>query len=131
MEFIKEEREDMKIEERFRVKHEDTETHTVIKLEFIKEDVKIEDTFRVKHEDTEEQTDLKEESEELNEIHSKNQSAVRKNRLTQHATDQEIESTIQRWLQLAPDRDGGRRERLRKKEAQIGSLSPTHAHSDV
>ncbi|XDV28631.1 hypothetical protein PO909_031864 [Leuciscus waleckii] len=57
--------------------------------------------------------------------------AVRKNRLTQHATDQEIESTIQRWLQLAPDRDGGRRERLRKKEAQIGSLSPTHAHSDV
>ncbi|XP_026094305.1 uncharacterized protein LOC113066597 isoform X2 [Carassius auratus] len=57
--------------------------------------------------------------------------AVRKNRLTQHATDQEIESTIQRWLQLAPDRDGGRRERLRKKEAQIGSLSPTHTHSDV
>lgn len=56
---------------------------------------------------------------------------MRKNRLTQHATDQEIESTIQRWLQLAPDQDGGRRERLRKKEAQIGSLSPTHAHSDV
>ncbi|KAF4114181.1 hypothetical protein G5714_004404 [Onychostoma macrolepis] len=38
------------------------------------EDVKIEETFRVKHEDTEEQTDrmpLKEESQELNEIEEK------------------------------------------------------------
>ncbi len=55
--FIKEEREDMKIEETFRVKHEDTETQT--KMVFIKEeseDMKIEETFRVKHEDTEEQT---------------------------------------------------------------------------
>ncbi len=54
---IKEEREDMKIEETFRVKHEDTEEQT--KMVFIKEereDMKIEETFRVKHEDTEEQT---------------------------------------------------------------------------
>ncbi|XP_073689437.1 uncharacterized protein [Garra rufa] len=61
----------MKIEETFRVKHEDTEEQT--KMDFIKEeseDAKIEETFRVKQEDTEEQTDLmtlKEESQELNE----------------------------------------------------------------
>ncbi len=57
MMFIKEESEDMKIEETFRVKHEDTETQT--KMMFIKEeseDMKIEEAFRVKHEDTEEQT---------------------------------------------------------------------------
>ncbi len=57
MAFIKEESEDMKIEDTFRVKHEDTEEQT--KMAFIKEeseDMKIEDTFRVKHEDTEEQT---------------------------------------------------------------------------
>ncbi len=49
----------MKIEETFRVKHEDTETQT--KMEFIKEDcedVKIEETFRVKHEDAETQTKM-------------------------------------------------------------------------
>ncbi len=57
MVFIKEEREDMKIEETFRVKHEDNEEQT--KMVFIKEeseDMKIEEAFRVKHEDTEEQT---------------------------------------------------------------------------
>ncbi len=44
----------MKIEEAFRVKHEDTETQT--KMCLLKrrvEDMKIEETFRVKHEDTE------------------------------------------------------------------------------
>ncbi|XP_050956497.1 uncharacterized protein LOC127157309 [Labeo rohita] len=60
----------MKIEETFRVKHEDTEEQTAFgvkhketeeqtKMPFIKEeseDMKIEETFRVKHEDTEEQT---------------------------------------------------------------------------
>ncbi len=49
----------MKIEEAFRVKHEDTETQT--KMAFIKEeseDMKIEETFRVKHEDTETQTKM-------------------------------------------------------------------------
>ncbi|XP_073693966.1 uncharacterized protein [Garra rufa] len=59
MAFIKEESEDLKIEEAFRVKHEDTEEQT--KTVFIKkesEDMKTEETFRVKHEDTEEQTDL-------------------------------------------------------------------------
>ncbi len=57
--FIKEESEDMKIEETFRVKHEDTETQT--KMVFIKEeseDMKIEEAFRVKHEDTETQTKM-------------------------------------------------------------------------
>ncbi len=47
----------MKIEETFRVKHEDTEEQT--KMVFIKEeseDMKIEETFRVKREDTEERT---------------------------------------------------------------------------
>ncbi len=66
---IKEESEDMKIEETFRVKHEDTEEQT--KMVFIKEeseDMKIEETFRVKQEDTEEQTKMvfiKEESEDM------------------------------------------------------------------
>ncbi len=45
--FIKEESEDMKIEETFRVKHEDTETQT--KMLFIKEeseDMKIEESIQ-------------------------------------------------------------------------------------
>ncbi len=49
----------MKIEEAFRVKHEDTETQT--KMVFIKEeseDMKIEEAFRVNHEDTETQTKM-------------------------------------------------------------------------
>ncbi len=57
MVFIKEESEDMKIEEAFRVKHEDTEEQT--KMVFVKEeseDMKIEEAFRVKQEDAEEQT---------------------------------------------------------------------------
>ncbi|KAL0149111.1 hypothetical protein M9458_055543, partial [Cirrhinus mrigala] len=57
MVFIKEESEDMRIEETFRVKQEDTEEQT--NMVFIKkesEDMKIEKAFRVKHEDTEEQT---------------------------------------------------------------------------
>ncbi|XP_067284444.1 chemotaxis regulatory protein ChePep-like isoform X1 [Pseudorasbora parva] len=80
MEFIKEESEEMKIEETFSVKQEeilevigvkqeDTEEQTKIML--IKEeseDMKIEETSRVKHEDTEEQTKMvfiKEESEDM------------------------------------------------------------------
>jgi len=57
MMFIKDESEDMKIEEVFSVKQEETEEQT--KMVFIKEeseDMKIEETFRVKHEETEEQT---------------------------------------------------------------------------
>ncbi|KAL1250681.1 hypothetical protein QQF64_018477, partial [Cirrhinus molitorella] len=57
MAFIKEESEDMKIEEAFSCKHEDTEGKT--KMAFIKEESEeeeIEETLRVKHEDTEEQT---------------------------------------------------------------------------
>ncbi|XP_016309203.1 zinc finger and SCAN domain-containing protein 31-like [Sinocyclocheilus anshuiensis] len=75
MAFIKEESEDMKIEEAFSVKHEDTETQTeMVFIEKESEDMKIEETFRVKDEDTEEQTDLmvlKEESEVLAEMEVK------------------------------------------------------------
>ncbi|XP_065104072.1 uncharacterized protein [Paramisgurnus dabryanus] len=39
--------------------------------------------------------------------------AVRKNKLTATATDQEVEHWTKRWLQLAKDRDGGRRARER------------------
>ncbi|XP_068076324.1 uncharacterized protein [Danio rerio] len=77
MAFIKEESEDVKIEETFTVKQEDleeqtgsvrtqrktpaeaTDLHTVIKMAFIKEeseDVEIEETFTVKQEDLQEQT---------------------------------------------------------------------------
>ncbi|XDV25451.1 hypothetical protein PO909_029367 [Leuciscus waleckii] len=55
--FIKEESEEMKIEETLRMKQEDTEEQT--KMSFIKEEseeMKIEDTLRMKHEDTGEQT---------------------------------------------------------------------------
>ncbi len=49
----------MKIEEAFRVKHEDTETQTkMVFIEEESEDMKIEETFRVKHEDTETQTKM-------------------------------------------------------------------------
>ncbi|XP_048010172.1 uncharacterized protein si:dkey-242h9.3 isoform X2 [Megalobrama amblycephala] len=44
--------------------------------------------------------------------------AVRRNRLTSVATEKDIDSTIKRWLYLAPDRDGGRRERMKRKECQ-------------
>jgi len=57
MAFLKEESGDIRIEETFIVKQEDTEEQT--KMAFIKEEsenMKIEETFRVKHEDTEEQT---------------------------------------------------------------------------
>ncbi|KAL1276151.1 hypothetical protein QQF64_035774, partial [Cirrhinus molitorella] len=105
MAFNKEESEDMKIEEKFRVKHEDTEEQTDLMplkeesqdslysesvhpkhefsrwqvMAFIKEEseeMRIEETFRIKHEDIEEQTDLmllKKESEELNEMEDKDQ----------------------------------------------------------
>ncbi len=56
--FIKEESEDMKIEETFRVKHEDTEEQT--EMAFIKEeseDFRIEEVFSLKQ-DTEEQTKM-------------------------------------------------------------------------
>ncbi len=57
MAFIKNESEDMRIEEAFRVKHEYTNKQTNIM--FFKEeseDMRIEEAFRVKHEDTEKQT---------------------------------------------------------------------------
>ncbi|KAL1268469.1 hypothetical protein QQF64_033832, partial [Cirrhinus molitorella] len=57
MVFIKEESEDMKIEETFRIKHEDTEEQrTIVFIKEESEDMKFEEAFRVKHEDTEEQT---------------------------------------------------------------------------
>uniref|UniRef100_A0A672GHG3 DUF4806 domain-containing protein n=1 Tax=Salarias fasciatus TaxID=181472 RepID=A0A672GHG3_SALFA len=42
---------------------------------------------------------------------------VRNNQLTATATDQEVEAFIKRWLHLAGDRDGGRREREEKRRA--------------
>ncbi len=56
--FIKEESEDMKIEETFRVNHEETETQTKMFIKEESEDMKIEEAFRVKHEDTETQTKM-------------------------------------------------------------------------
>lgn len=41
--------------------------------------------------------------------------AVRREYLTLAATEKEIDSTIKIWIHLAPDRDGGRRERMKKK----------------
>lgn len=41
--------------------------------------------------------------------------AVRRNRLTSDATEKDIDSTVKRWLYLAPDRDGGRKERMKSK----------------
>ncbi len=69
MAFIKVESEEMKIEEYFTVKQEDTEEQT--EMAFIKEEreeVTIEEDFGVKREDTEEQTEMvfiKEEREEM------------------------------------------------------------------
>ncbi|XP_077091506.1 uncharacterized protein LOC143742509 [Siphateles boraxobius] len=42
--------------------------------------------------------------------------AVRKNPLTASAAEMEVEGTMKRWLQLAADRDGGRKRRLLQKE---------------
>ncbi|XP_073685767.1 uncharacterized protein [Garra rufa] len=66
---IKEESEDMEIEETFRVRHEDTEEQTKMCIKKESEDMKIEEAFRGKHENNEEQTDLtalKKEREVLN-----------------------------------------------------------------
>ncbi len=82
MAFIKEEREDMKIEEAFTVKHEDTEEQQTEMMFIIDESGEviedttqqtemmfiIEETIEVKQEDTEEQTEIKfikEESEDV------------------------------------------------------------------
>ncbi|XP_065151875.1 uncharacterized protein [Paramisgurnus dabryanus] len=54
-------------------------------------------------------------------------STVRTNRLTATATDQEIESHIKRWLHLAGDRDGGRREREERRRTQ----NQTCLHNDT
>ncbi len=48
----------MKIEEAFRVKHEDTETNKDAFIKEESEDMTIEEAFRVKHEDTETQTKM-------------------------------------------------------------------------
>ncbi|GAA6091148.1 uncharacterized protein LOC113643317 [Tachysurus ichikawai] len=44
--------------------------------------------------------------------------AVRRNRLTSEATEKEIDYTVKRWLYLAPDRDGGRKERMKNKVSE-------------
>uniref|UniRef100_A0A672Y877 Uncharacterized protein n=1 Tax=Sphaeramia orbicularis TaxID=375764 RepID=A0A672Y877_9TELE len=40
--------------------------------------------------------------------------AVRRNKFTSNATTQEIETFVKRWLQLAGDRDGGRKRRMER-----------------
>ncbi|XP_071059738.1 uncharacterized protein [Pseudochaenichthys georgianus] len=55
---------------------------------------------------------------------------VRNNRLTATATDQEVESYIKKWLHLAGDRDGGRREREERRRAvQETCLQDSHGPS--
>ncbi|GAA6097845.1 uncharacterized protein LOC113085053 isoform X1 [Tachysurus ichikawai] len=44
--------------------------------------------------------------------------AVRRNHLTSEATEKEIDSTVKRWLYLAPDRDGCRKERMKNKVSE-------------
>ncbi|XP_026101563.1 uncharacterized protein LOC113072803 isoform X1 [Carassius auratus] len=51
---------------------------------------------------------------------------VRNSRLTATATDQEIEFFIKKWLHLAGDRDGGRREREKRKSVQETCLRDCH-----
>ncbi|RVE69048.1 hypothetical protein OJAV_G00073800 [Oryzias javanicus] len=56
--------------------------------------------------------------------------SVRNNMLTKAATDQEIEMFIKRWLHLAGDRDGGRRQREeRRQTVQHSCLETTHGFS--
>ncbi|XP_062852777.1 uncharacterized protein LOC134316351 isoform X2 [Trichomycterus rosablanca] len=42
--------------------------------------------------------------------------------IVNQATDVAIESVVKRWLHLAPDRDGGRKERARRQEEVISAL---------
>lgn len=44
---------------------------------------------------------------------------MRKNRFTSAATDAEIDNVAKDWFRFAKDRYGGRRERERKKMAEI------------
>ncbi|KAK2881489.1 hypothetical protein Q8A67_018757 [Cirrhinus molitorella] len=48
---------------------------------------------------------------------------VRNNKLTATATNQEVECYIKRWLHLASDRDGGRREREERRRTLQKKLS--------
>ncbi|KAF4109510.1 hypothetical protein G5714_010583 [Onychostoma macrolepis] len=55
---------------------------------------------------------------------------VRNNRLTAAATDQEIETFIKKWLHLSSDRDGGRREREKRRRSQDTCLQDCHDDTD-
>lgn len=44
---------------------------------------------------------------------------MRKNRFTSAATDAEVENVAKDWFRFAKDRHGGRKERERKKRAEI------------
>ncbi|XP_060745416.1 uncharacterized protein LOC132858889 [Tachysurus vachellii] len=50
--------------------------------------------------------------------------AVRQNPLSAKASNKEIETNIIKWLHLAGDREGGRRERMNKREAQQNTADP-------
>ncbi|KAF7704216.1 hypothetical protein HF521_021288 [Silurus meridionalis] len=52
---------------------------------------------------------------DIQQTSSHQMSAVRRNRLTSKATEKEIDSTVKRWLYLAPDRIGGQKERMKNK----------------
>ena len=49
--------------------------------------------------------------------------AVRRNRLTRDATDQEVEYCITKWLQNSGDREGGRRAREQRQLARYSNAS--------
>jgi len=48
--------------------------------------------------------------------------AVRQNSFCKDAVDEEIERYMKRWLQLAGDRDGGRKRRQEKGKDAIGNM---------
>ncbi|KAK2850382.1 hypothetical protein Q7C36_009165 [Tachysurus vachellii] len=50
--------------------------------------------------------------------------AVRQNPLSAKASNKDIETNIIKWLHLAGDREGGRRERMKKREAQQNTVDP-------
>ncbi|KAJ8014287.1 hypothetical protein DPEC_G00038690 [Dallia pectoralis] len=50
--------------------------------------------------------------------------AVRRDPLTSNASDTDIEKYIKRWMQLASDRDGGRKNReSRSREDESGGIT--------
>lgn len=55
---------------------------------------------------------------------------VRNNPLSSKATNQEVEMFIKRWLHLASDRDGGRREREVRKQRELAAEASEGRHQN-